>query len=290
VSTASSELEVNRSTLKAFDGTELFTLRWTSEAAEQSTGPVVLLVHGYGEHIERYHEMAGAFVVRQLPVWGFDCRGHGQSGGRRGHVHDFEYYLKDLQAVREKVEARWPGRPLVMLGQSHGGLIVARAAQRSEAGLAGVVISAPLMGVAVQVPAWKVLLGKVMSKFWPTLSLPNEINPAHLSRSAEIVEKYAADPLVHRVATARWYTEMLAAQTSALQDAPKMTLPILTLQGDADQIVDPAATRRFAEAVGSKDATFEELAGCYHEVFNEPERHQLYERVMDWLSERFASA
>ena len=51
---------------------------------------VVCLVHGLGEHCGRYAHIAEALSAEGLAVIGVDHRGHGRSGGIRGHVDGFE--------------------------------------------------------------------------------------------------------------------------------------------------------------------------------------------------------
>lgn len=100
------------------------------------------------------------------------------------------------------------------------------------------------------------------------------------------MEAYRDDPLVHRVATARWYTETLAAQAAALDDAHRISLPILIIQGEEDRLADVAATRRFAAACGSPDLTLKLYAGLYHETLNELGKTRVWQELSDWLEGR----
>ena len=60
------------------------------ERAEPAGTPrgVVLLSHGYAEHIGRYRDFVAHLTARGLAVGGIDHRGHGRSGGPRGHCRD----------------------------------------------------------------------------------------------------------------------------------------------------------------------------------------------------------
>ncbi len=60
---------------------------------------LVVLVHGYGEHIGRYEHVARALVERGSSVVGPDHAGHGRSPGDRALVEDFEAIVDDLRAV-----------------------------------------------------------------------------------------------------------------------------------------------------------------------------------------------
>src|ERR1043165_2500856 len=80
---------------------------------------LVVLVHGYGEHIGRYEHVAQALVARGSGVVGPDHAGHGASAGERALVEDFEPIVDDVRAV---VAAERGDLPVVMVGHSMGGL------------------------------------------------------------------------------------------------------------------------------------------------------------------------
>src|SRR3954469_6858349 len=79
---------------------------------------IVVLAHGYGEHIGRYEHVAAAFVDRGAAVYGPDHLGHGGSAGERAVVTDFEDVINDLHLVVELARERHPGRPVVLVGHS----------------------------------------------------------------------------------------------------------------------------------------------------------------------------
>ncbi len=100
---------------------------WTGTDAPSH---VVPLAHGYGEHIGRYERLADALVGTGAVVYAVDHVGHGNSEGERVLVEDFEDVVADLHQLDETARREHPGRPVVLLGHSMGGLIGARYAQR----------------------------------------------------------------------------------------------------------------------------------------------------------------
>ena len=87
----------------------------------------VLVTHGYAEHCGRYREVAHVLVKAGWAALLFDVRGHGQSPGARGAIDRFETYLVDFRAAHAAAKQLAPGKPLVLLGHSHGSLITLRA-------------------------------------------------------------------------------------------------------------------------------------------------------------------
>jgi alpha-beta hydrolase superfamily lysophospholipase len=97
--------------------------RWETDDPRR----LVVLVHGYGEHIGRYAHVAAALAARGATVVGPDHVGHGRSDGERALVTSFEPVVDDLH----RVVAEGRGQlPVVMVGHSMGGLIAIRYAQR----------------------------------------------------------------------------------------------------------------------------------------------------------------
>ncbi|CNL93126.1 lysophospholipase [Mycobacterium tuberculosis] len=68
--------------------------------------------------------------------------------------------------------------------------------------------------------------------------------------------------------------------------APALTAPLLVLHGTDDRLIPIEGSRRLVECVGSADVQLKEYPGLYHEVFNEPERNQVLDDVVAWLTER----
>ncbi len=63
-------------------------------------------------------------------------------------------------------------------------------------------------------------------------------------------------------------------------------LPVLVVQGTADEIVPPSAAQFVHSRVGSADRTLRQYPGLFHEVLNEPERDQVIAEMLDWMRAR----
>ena len=85
-------------TFKAFDGLPLFGQSWQPEGHPRA---VVCLVHGIGEHSERYTHVADALTQAGYIFISFDLRGHGKSSGSRGHTPSYEALMNDLSSFLE---------------------------------------------------------------------------------------------------------------------------------------------------------------------------------------------
>jgi lysophospholipase len=213
-------------------------------------------------------------------------RGHGKSGGRRGHVDNFEDYLADTRRIIEKAKNENPQVKTFLFGHSLGGLIALDYAEKMGSNISGVIATSPLLRLKMEVPGWKVSLGKMLSSVAPTMSMKTGLDPNLLSRDREVVRNYIDDPLVHGVASTRFYTELIRATDETLHGGGRLTLPCLVMVGTGDGIVDSSATNEFFGTIGASDKTLKVCEGLYHEILNERERDSLLNEITAWILAR----
>ena len=274
--------------IQSADGNRLF---WRRHSPEGDARAVLLVVHGLAEHTGRYLHVLDHFATAGFDCWAHDYRGHGQSPGPRVHVRHFDEFLTDLAAARRLVTDAQPDLPLFLVGHSQGGLIVLREAVTNPQGLEGIVVSSPFLGMHPDAapPAALHMVANIVSTFAPKLMFSKVAEPSVLSRDPKIPEAYIADPLVSTTVSARWFTEVLRAQTDTHARASTLSVPALVMQSGDDQLADPAATRSWASNAPAHLVEYVEWEGLYHEMFNEPEKEQVFARVEHWLGERLVT-
>src|SRR5262245_55973376 len=186
-------------TLLTADGLALQVRDWP---VPQPRG-TVLLVHGLGEHIGRYLNLAATLNGWGWNVVGYDQRGHGASPGPRGRLAQADDLLADLGRMVGATRSAHTG-PLVLLGHSLGGLVAARyvAEGAGDASPApwyepvdALVLSSPALDPGMN--AGQRLLLAVLGPIAPHLGVSNGLDPAWISRDPAVVAAYVADPLVH---------------------------------------------------------------------------------------------
>jgi len=272
-----------------FNARDSVRLFWRIERSPAPAGHVAL-VHGYAEHLGRYTEVTRALAGAGYTVHLLDCRGHGQSGGKRAHVDRFDEYLSDLEIFLARVKEQAAGAPMFLLGHSHGALIAARYLLDKPEAVRGVIFSSPYFRRKLYVSPLKILAGKLVGRVLPSLPMSNALKPEQLTRDVEIQNATRADPLYQHIATPRWFNESNAAQETVMRRATEFVTPFLLLSGAADAIADPAAGREFFEHATSKDKQHKQYDGLLHELFHEPEREAVFRDVVGWLDERARGA
>lgn len=280
-------------TLTTIDGLALHLQHWPADPASLAQGPAkgtVQLVHGLGEHVGRYDWLARRLNALGWHVTGHDHRGHGRSGGRRGLVADSHALLADLALVHDVVRGAMKGEGRhVLLGHSLGGLIAARFVAESLAG-APAPWSRPVDRLVLSSPALQI--GMTGGQRWllaaagtlmPKVAVANGLKPEWISRDPAVVQAYVADPLVHDRITPRLVRFMLEAGERVRAAAPRWRTPTLLLWAGADRCVLPAGSEAFAAAAPAGVVTAQAFPGLAHEIFNEPEREQVFSALRAWL-------
>lgn len=273
--------------LAAHDATKLFVRSYSPTEAHPSNGRSLVIVHGTSEHGGRYDHVAKAAVEHGWQVIVPDLRGHGRSDGVPVHVDRFERYLLDLDTLWQYFELN--PRRTALLGHSFGGLVCTRFAQTRPQRMATLTLMSPLLGLKVEVDSFTLLIGKLMSRLLPTARFRSRVPAEHTTSNPEVLVRRAADPLIHRSVTARWFYQMQEALSEAWQHASTVRLPLLVMQAGSDFIVDPLAADLWLKTIGSTDKHIEMLEGHYHELLNESDWPATFSLVMDWLETRIPS-
>lgn len=248
----------------------------------------MVVLHGFGEHGERYghvlrhfHEAGAAVVIGDLP-------GHGRSPGMRGDIAEFSEYVNAGRAFLSHAQKQYGHSvPLVLLGHSMGGLIAALlTAREGDPAPDVLVLSSPSFGLADNPPAWKTGVARLLVPVFPRITQPAGLRPGDLTHDADIVKAYAEDPLVGRRVTLRFFFAFRRAMEEALQSAPKVHIPTLVALAGEDRIASPAAARQWFDLCGSPQKTYREYPGLYHEILNELEHGKILAEISGWIEDR----
>ena len=272
-------------TITNADGVEIFYRHYPAESERAR----MVIAHGLGEHSGRYGNVVERMLPKGISVWVPDHRGHGQSEGKRGHVQNFIQYLLDLRLSVELAEKDRPGSmKCFLLGHSMGGLIVLYFAQQFPGLVDGVIASSPALGMSVEIPGVKKLLGSFMSYIWPEMTMGNELDASKVSHDPKVVRAYEADPLVHDRVSARFFTEFLAAMGTVHSQASSLKDPTLLQVAGDDHLVNARSSVQFYEKLDLEDKTLHVYDGAYHEIYNENDdlRGQVLNDLEDWLEKQ----
>jgi acylglycerol lipase len=244
---------------------------------------VLVVVHGLAEHSGRYSNLVNYLVPRGYAIYAFDQRGHGKSEGTRGYVERFSYYLDDLKTFYDKVSQEHKSTKIFMIGHSIGGTIATAYAIEHQNELDGLILSGVTIKPGASITKLSILIARTFSFLIPKMGV-TALDASTISQDKAVVEAYANDPLVYRgKISARLGAELLHMIESLPSRISQLSLPMLIMRGAADRLSDPSSSKMLFERAGSKDKKLKLYEGFYHEIFNEPQREQVFSDVENWL-------
>ena len=261
------------------DGLDLLTRTWVGDGVPTRG---MLIVHGLAEHSGRWDHVARFFAERRYAVASFDLRGHGMSGGTKGHVGSFNDFVDDLEGIVDSGLVR-TDLPWVLYGHSLGGLISTYYLAEDRPHPDAALVSAPAL--KADVPGALRAAAQVLGRIAPKVAMSNPIDGGQLSRDEAVGEAYFADPLVYPKATMRFGLEMFNAQDHIGSMIEAIDTPTLVIHGADDSLVPPSASAPLASVDGVERKVY---PGLRHELHNEPEQAQVLSETAAWLDSALA--
>jgi alpha-beta hydrolase superfamily lysophospholipase len=264
-------------------GARLFWQTWQPILASRAT---IVVIHGQGDHGSRYTPFGETLAQAGFAVSAIDVRGNGRSDGRRGDTPTYDSLLDDVDLAVGEARRLAPDGRIFLFGHSMGGQLATNYAIRRAPALSGVILSSPWLRLALQLPRWKVVFGRVLARVYPTYTFSNTLNSGQLSHDADFRASVDPDRLGHDRISARLAAALIDSGEEALAAAARFNLPLLLMQAGLDSVVDVGATARFAEQVGTTDCTYRVYSESRHELLHDVSRDEVVADVMTWLTAR----
>jgi len=265
--------------IQDFSDTRIYFRKYITEKANKT----IIAVHGVGDHSGRYMNLVKHFNKKKTNFYLIDNRGHGKSDGKRGHILLFGQYLDDLRIFVDKVREEATHHDIFLLGHSMGGNIVANYLIQRDSYFTGAILSAPGFKIAAKVNPVKKVMGELMSKIWPGLTMPSGLDTSHLTHDKKVITEYENDPMVHDKVSARWFTQFVWAGEFAIRNAKFIHCPVLVMHGSDDKIVSVDGSKEFYKNLETKKKDIELYEGFYHEIFNEIEKEKPLSTLEKWI-------
>lgn len=277
-------MEAIRSAFTTQDGTKIFSQYWKPANAKA----VVLQVHGLGEHSGRYGHVAKFLGANGIGLYAYDHRGHGKSDGKRGHVPNYEVLLEEIDLALVEVEKHFPLIPKILYGHSWGGNITLNYLIRRQPQVAAAIVTDPWLHIPA-VPKLQETMARIVNSIFPALTQNNKIDPNNLSTDLAVGEAYKNDPLVHPMISVRLFVSSDAAAKYALENAAKVTVPLLLMHGADDKVTLPSGSVAFQKALTTKHQ-FQLWEGMRHEIHNEKDKAKVLEMMGGFIVQELGLA
>jgi lysophospholipase len=169
-----------------------------------------------------------------------------------------------------------------------GGLIATAFLVDRHPAIESAVTSGAGLALGQGVSGFRIALARLLRRLIPRFSLGSGLDPNGLSRDPQVVQAYIEDPLVFRSMTTSLAAELLSAIPRTVARAAEVTVPMLMLHGEEDPLCPAQGSRDFLAGVTVTGSELRIYPNLRHEIFNEPEREQVYQDMLDWI-ERVAA-
>lgn len=249
--------------------------------------PVALFLHGIGMHGEPYASVAAGFTSRNIPFVVPDLRGHGRSEGKRGELAPPNLLRADIGAVINGIHQRYPDAPVVLLGDSMGGVLATDYAWRGEQRLAGLALIVPAFGLNKS--QWEKPGGDLQDLLGKgTLALGTEAKLKSSTQSPGFLKARLADKLALHEVKLSYLTTIGAMQSEWPRAAAEIMIPLFVCVADKDQVIDNELVRRFFDraATPKDEKTWLSLDGAYHTVCWDPATPAFVAELTQWILKR----
>ena len=268
-----------------FTGYKDIKLHYQKWEPENHKGTLII-THGQAEHSDCYHRVIKALENSGWLIWAWDWRGHGKSEGIRGYADDFNDYCNDFECFLNNVyqDKKTANKPVVLLGHSMGGLIQLKTLLTTNKWpVTAQVLSSPLLGIAVEVPAYKEIGAAVLSILAPKVTLGNEIVETFCSMDPEVIKEYKKDPLRHNKISSKVYLGSKIAMSYCHERANKISIPTLMQIPEVDPIVSSPAAMEFFHKIHAEQKELKIYKNRRHEIYNDLGREEAFSDLLRFL-------
>lgn len=296
---------------------EIRARRWQPEGAPTA---VLQISHGICEHLERYDAFARFLADKGILVVANDHLGHGRTAktaedrGVFAQRDGWNCVVDDIERLRQKTAAEYPGFPYFLLGHSMGSFLARTYLIRYPNNLTGALISGTGQQKRMLVAAGIVFTAIVRALHgWRYRSKtvqhmafgnynhsfePKRTASDWLTRDTKIIDGHLKDELCGFMPSVGLYHDMMCGIrfVSSGRNLRKMDvdMPVFFFSGTLDPVGEE--TRGVLRAVsgfyraGCRDVTVKLYPEGRHEMLNETNRADVYQDVLHWMRGKLNNA
>lgn len=247
---------------------------------------IVIALHGFNDYRRFFAATAEYLQQQQVASYAYDQRGFGESRTPGRWAGD-DTYADDLGQFTRLVQARHPGVPVYLLGESMGGAVVVNAMTRQDKPVvAGLILAAPAVWGRDTMPWYQTSLLWTLYHTVPWMTLTGKGLKIMPSDNIEMLRALGRDPLVIKETRVDAIYGLTNLMDNALGAAEKLDDETLLLYGRKDQIVPPEPTNLFVEAMLSgrpDNKTVAYYQNGYHMLLRDLQAPVIWRDINAWI-------
>ena len=244
----------------------------------------IVAIHDALEHSGRYETLGIQLAKEGYNFYIFDLMGHGRSEGNRGYIHEFEDYLLDLANFYAFLKIHRNVNIPFLLGYGMGGLIATMFCSWGRCPIRGLILSDALFGFKQNIPFYKKSILHMLATILPSFRLTDLFDTNILCHDMDIITDFLTDPHIQHTVNARWLSIILKTLAKVHNVTNKILVPTLVFHGEDDRIYDIEMSKQVFTEFATRNKEFFVVKNAYHEIFNEPSRGELIEKLVNWMN------
>jgi alpha-beta hydrolase superfamily lysophospholipase len=268
-------------------GTDVLYRKWDAAPPAASAKAVFLLAHGLGAHSARWNPLAGFLARNGYASYGIEFRGFGRTPERpRGHVASLRIWERDLLSLGVTIARENPGKKLILLGESIGGLVAFNLACRYPEAFAAQVLISPDFKNGLKFPLSSYLTLASLIFIRPKKTISLGYTSAMCTRDTACQADMDRSPDELRVASLQCLMSVLSEQMKSRRLAKSLRIPSLFLISGVDLLVDERAGREIFDGLALADKALIEYPEMYHALSVDLGREKVFEDIVEWADKR----
>ncbi len=280
-------LVVKDESSKLSKSTGVALYEWKDDAIVKPEN-IVVAVHGFAQSASALSSIAQTLASQGYLVVAPDLRGHGRWKESDATMEaNLQASSDDVANILSILHKRYKHANIFCIGESTGSGVVMSAIAKRPEGVRGVILCAAGSQPSFHNPA---VMGPKFIKGMATLVLQVDITSYlqhYLSDDSRVATEMINDPLAKKTQSA----VQLLGTMNFIKEMPvraadlPASIPVLVMQGTADQIVLPESAEPVFQAVRAHDKEFVPIQGSGHILVGTSFiKSQVRSKIESWLS------
>ena len=244
---------------------------------------VILAVHGFNDYSNAFADFGAYAASHGIAVYAYDQSGFG-ANPNAGRWPGIGILVGDLARERARIGARYPDRPVYLLGESMGAaVLIAAVADHIPLDAAGMIMTAPAVWGGDQLNTFYRTVLWLADHVAPGMTLTGQSLGVLASDNLDMLRALSADPLFIKATRVDAIAGLVRLMDLAYASAPELPGPLLVLGGARDEVVPPKAHTAMLERLTADPCTEVVYPNGWHLLLRDLDRQRVWDDILAWI-------
>lgn len=282
--------EEKKSLFSTFDGEKLVYRAWSPLKESSGEKKALIVIHRGHEHSGRLIELIDGVNQPECWAFGYDSRGHGESGGPRGYAPSFSHIVKDLDTFVHFIcrEYQIKMENIFVVANSVGAVVTSAWVHDYAPNIRGMALAAPAFEIKLYVPL--ALAGcRLLDAIKHPAYISSYVKSKFLTHDVAEQKKYDEDKLITPQIAVNILVGLHDVAERVVSDAGAIHTPTIVFSAGSDWVVKNTPQKKFFDNLSSTKKEYIVLDGFYHGVLYEKDRKIPLDHIHRFINECFST-